>query len=393
MIFPWIYKQGTDGLVSQWTVEVVDNKFRSHSGVVNGVITINDWTICENKNIGKSNETTASEQAKKEAEALYQKKINKGYNINILESDKKKYFEPMLAQKYEDRKNEIEFPIYSQPKLDGVRCIINKNGMWTRNGKPIVSAPHIFDEVKFLFETNPYLVLDGELYCNKFNNDFNKIISLVRKTKPTEQDFKESKIIEYWIYDLYHPDKYFGDKAWPYSTFDFSFMTRTSYLLDRVFTKIWDNESEKRGMFDGLGTKCTLVPTILLHNHDQISKQLEFYIEQGYEGQILRRGNGLYENKRSKNLLKHKNFQDDEWEILGVEEGKGVRAGTIGKMLFKTKEGKDFASNLKFDHDTLKEMWNNKNKYIGQKATIKYFNLTPDGIPRFPYVITIRNYK
>lgn len=378
MKYPWLYKKGNDGLISQWTVEILDNKFRSHSGVVNGVITINDWTVCEPKNIGKSNETTSDEQAKKEAEALYQKKINKGYTSNILESDKKKYFEPMLAQKYEDRKNEIEFPIYSQPKLDGVRCIIKKDGMWTRNGKPIISVPHIFDEVKFLFDIYPDLVLDGELYCNKFNNDFNKIISLVRKTKPTENDLKESKVVEYWIYDI---------------ASEHSFMARNVYLLDNIFTKIWDKEGDVRDSYDGLGTKCTFVPTIILYSHMQIEKQLERYIEQGYEGQMLRIGHSLYENKRSKNLLKHKNFQDDEWEILGIEEGKGVRTGTIGKMLFKTKEGKDFASNLKFDYDTLKEMWNNRYKYIGQKATIKYFNLTPDGIPRFPYVITIRNYE
>lgn len=377
MQYPWIYKKGTDGIISQWTVEVEENKFRSYSGCVGGVITINDWTTCSPKNEGKSNETTGAEQAQKEAAALRQKKINKGYSEDITKAGNKSYFEPMLAQKYEDRKKEIIYPIYSQPKLDGVRCVINSEGMWTRNGKPILSVPHIFEEVKFLFKIYPDLVLDGELYCDKFAQDFNKIISLVRKTKPTPQDIVDGKVVEFWIYDFVLEDEM--------EEHNMPFYQRNAFLLNTIFIKIWDNEKE--------GTKCTYVPTFVLNSEEQIEKQFEKYIEQGYEGQILRAAHGLYENKRSKNLLKHKTWQDDEFEILDVLEGKGSREGTIGKMRFQTKEGNEFHSNLKMDHDTLAEMWLQKETYIGKKATIKYFNLTPDGIPRFPYVIAIRDYE
>jgi DNA ligase 1 len=107
---------------------------------------------------------------------------------------------------------------------------------------------------------------------------------------------------------------------------------------------------------------------------------------QGYEGQMLRTG-GLYENKRSKYLLKHKSFVDEEYTILDICEGEGNRTGTCGYMVFNTKDGKRFKSNVKGTFAETAEMLKNKDFLIGKEATIKYFNLTPDGIPRFPYVI------
>jgi len=112
------------------------------------------------------------------------------------------------------------------------------------------------------------------------------------------------------------------------------------------------------------------------------------YVEAGYEGQMLRI-DGKYENKRSKNLLKHKSFVDDEYTILDIVEGEGNRTGTAGYMVFETEDGKRFKSNVKGTWDETAEMLKSKKKLIGKQATIKYFNLTPDGIPRFPYVINI----
>ena len=101
-----------------------------------------------------------------------------------------------------------------------------------------------------------------------------------------------------------------------------------------------------------------------------------------------------YENKRSKSLLKHKSFIDEEYTILGIEEGEGNKTGMVGSFVFESKTGKRFNASPKFSHDVCKEMWETKNDLIGKKATVKYFNLTPDNqIPRFPYVITIRDYE
>ncbi len=118
----------------------------------------------------------------------------------------------------------------------------------------------------------------------------------------------------------------------------------------------------------------------------------ENYLNDGYEGQMIRLDEG-YENKRSKRLLKRKEFIDEEYEILGVVEGEGNRAGTAGFMEFSSKGGKSFRSNIKGDFGYLGELLKKKKSLIGKKATIKYFNLTPDGIPRFPYVTAIRDYE
>jgi DNA ligase-1 len=358
-----IYKKTKTGATQEWTIEVSDNKYRTHSGQVGGQITTNAWTVVYGKNEGKANGTTDIEQALKEAIAKRTKKLESGYFESITNIDTKQYFEPMLAAKWEDYKDKLTYPIYSQAKLDGIRCILTKDGMFSRNGKPIISAPHIFDSVKPLFETNPDLIFDGELYADKFANDFNKIVSLVKKTKPTADDLKESKeLIEYHIYDLPSSDKNFIQRA---------------YDLAILF----ETRSE-------LHPHCRIVETYKVPNEDVVTELYEKYVEEGYEGQMLRL-DGKYENKRSKNLLKHKSFVDEEYTILDICEGEGNRTGTAGYMVFETAEGKPFKSNVKGTWDETAEMLKNKKQLIGKQATIKYFNLTPDGIPRFPFVINI----
>ena len=105
------------------------------------------------------------------------------------------------------------------------------------------------------------------------------------------------------------------------------------------------------------------------------------------------RNEGPYENKRSSTLLKRKDFIDEEYTMLGYEEGKGNRSGTIKHLKFKNKDGKEFNSNVKGTFEYLTELLEQADELIGKQATIKYFNLTPDGVPRFPYVIAIRDYE
>ena len=358
-----IYKRTQTGATQEWTIEVVGNKYRTHSGQVGGIITTNEWTIVYGKNTGKLNETTDYEQALKEAEAKRTKKLESGYFENIKHINKTQYFEPMLASKWEDSKDKITYPIYSQAKLDGIRCIVTSEGMFSRNGKAIISAPHIFDSLKPLFKTNPDLIFDGELYADKFANDFNKIVSLVKKTKPTDADLKESKKnIEYHIYDLPSSDKNFVHRA---------------YDLGILF----ETRSE-------LHPHCKLVDTRKVEDENSVMEQYELLVDAGYEGQILRLDK-KYENKRSKFLLKHKSFIDEEYTIVDVCEGEGNKTNMVGYMTFKTADGKPFKSNVKATFEESEEMFRNRKQLIGKQATIKYFNLTPDGIPRFGYVINI----
>lgn len=352
-----IYKKTKADKIQEWTVEVDGNRYRTISGQTDGQKVTSEWTVCKAKNGGKANATTDEEQALKEAEALHKKKLERGYFENIKHINKQQYFEPMLAEKWEDRKDGIVYPIYSQPKLDGIRCIATADGMWSRAGKAIVSAPHIHKALKPLFDVDPDLIFDGELYCDKLSNDFNKIVSLVKKTKPTSEDLLESQnVIQYHIYDLPSDKGLFRDR--------FLHLSKLA-----------------------LPVCCILVRTESVNQEAEVEKLYENYLSAGYEGQMLR-VNSLYENKRSKNLLKHKSFIDEEYEILDICEGEGNRTGAVGHMVFE-RGGQRFKSNVKCTYEQGVEILNNRKKLIGKQATVKYFNLTPAGVPRFPYVINI----
>jgi DNA ligase-1 len=235
--------------------------------------------------------------------------------------------------------------------------------MFSRNGKPIISAPHIRESLSEVFEVYPELILDGELYADKFANDFNKIVSLVKKTKPTDADLKESKKnIQYWIYDLPDNDIQFGDRC------------------DRLHD-LFEN-------YNAFNKHCVEVETTLCMSEDDVMDLYEEYVDAGFEGQMLRLDK-KYENKRSKSLMKHKSFIDEEFTILDIVEGEGNRTGTAGYFVFENENGDRFKSNVKGTWEETAEMLKNKKKLIGKEATIKYFNRTPSGIPRFGYVINI----
>lgn len=363
MLLDTIYKETKGGKIQQWQIEVVGNRYRTISGQTDGKLIVSEWTTVSGKNEGRSNSTTDEEQAVKEAEAKRKLKLERGYFQSVSEVGEKQYFEPMLATKWEDRKDKVEYPIYSQPKLDGIRCIVSKNGMFSRNGKPILSAPHIFEALKPVFDENPEYIFDGELYADKFANDFNKIVSLVKKTKPTAEDLVESKsVIEYHIYDFPSCKKKFSSRI-----LDLSLV-----FLD----------------YEQIGKVCKLVSTQTVFGEEAVMELYGNYVDEGYEGQMLRLDKP-YENKRSNSLMKHKSFMDEEFTILDIVEGEGNRTGTAGYFVFKTKDGKPFKSNVKGTFAETAEMLRNKSSLIGKEATVKYFALTPDGIPRFPFVINI----
>lgn len=350
-----IYKRAKTGKIQEWTIEVEGNRFRTISGQSDGVKTLSDWTTCEAKSY-----CTAEEQALKEAEAMRNIKIAEGCFEDIEEIDNTKYFEPMLAVKYADmvKKLKMRFPCWAQPKLDGMRDIDKKTGMWSRKGKPIVSAPHIVNALKPLFNEHPDFILDGELYCDKLADDFNKIMSLARKTKPTLEDLEESaQYLEYHIYDF--PS------------------------VQDIFSKRYAELCKLN-----LPECCKVVETTLIHNQEELDTHMEWCLANGYEGQIIRMDE-RYENKRSNYLIKRKNFDDDEFTIIGVLEGKGNYSNKVGKLEFKTKYGVYFTAPINATWEKLAELWQRREEIVGKSATVKFFGYTPDGSVRFPKVIDI----
>ena len=395
MKLPKLYKKTTIGKTQTWEIEVSGNKFRTISGQEDGKKITNNWTVCEGKNVGKKNATTGEEQALKEAEAKHKKKLEAGYHLNLKNISKKRFYEPMLAQDFKNKNRQSEVmadlqqvdggtvgTVFSQPKLDGIRCIAMREGLFTRTGKEITAVPHISEALESFFKLYPNAVLDGELYNHAYKDDFNKIIHLVRKQNLTDEHLEESKkMIQYHIYDA----PVIGNGRYCMTEKD-NFSDRTS-TLDGFFRYL---ES------DNLNTKyddaLVIVETTEVESREHLDELYGEYVANGYEGQMVRL-DGPYENKRSSKLLKRKEFVDEEYTILGYEEGEGNRTGTIKHFKFKNKDGKDFKSNVKGSFEYLQDLLEKADDLIGKEATVKYFNLTPDGVPRFPYVIAIRDYE
>jgi DNA ligase 1 len=351
-----LYKYTAKGQVQEWTIKVKDDYFWTEEGIQGGAITISKPTYCKAKNVGRSNATTPAEQATAEAKAKWQKKLDSGYNL-VLTRDKK-FFEPMLAHelsKYE--KLLFTVPTFIQPKLDGLRAISQDNTLMSRNGKPFV-VPHLYQDL---------FTLDGELYNHKYHDDFNKIVSLCKKQNPDAQELKEQEAkIQFWAYDLPDHKGKFSERY---------------EKLKEILDADWMNFPAQ--------VYINLVPTYEVKSQKDIDHYHDKFLSEGFEGSILRLDLGEYENKRSKQLLKKKDFIDEEFKIVGAEEGTGGRAGTIGFFIVELEDGKTCKSNVKGPHEYLAEVWKDKDKYIGTKATIKYFNRTPDNSLRFPYVIKL----
>ena len=177
IVHPTIYKRTSSGKVQIWFMESDGDRYRTTSGQRGGKKVTSEWTVAKPKNEGKANATTAEEQALAEVSYAYTNKLDRDYRRELDSIDVETRIKPMLATKWADRKNKIPAMVHMQPKLDGMRCIASKSGLWSREGKPILGAPHIHEGLAEVFALYPNLVIDGELYNHELKDDFNKIIS------------------------------------------------------------------------------------------------------------------------------------------------------------------------------------------------------------------------
>ena len=346
--------------IKQWNISVIGNRIVIEHGFLHSKQVIHEQ-ICEGKNIGKKNETTPEEQAILEAQSQWDKKIKSGYTtydkINNSQDKLLTYF-PMLAVEYS---NKIEnYPLYAQPKLDGVRCIIFKHNneivFQSRNNTIFQPFSHLIQELKSLFLKNPNIILDGELYNHDLG--FQKITSIVRK-----KYHPEINKLEYHIYDLIDTTKTYEQR----------------YKLLTDFFEYFQYINSGKSLF--------LVSTTLIHSNEQMKHLHNQFIEEGYEGIMLRNPSGLYKQKiRSKDLIKYKIFKDTDYIIVGHHEG----AGGIPVFECITNEGKIFSVNMKCTIEEKREMMINVSQYYGKKLIVKYQELSVDNIPRFPVGLGIR---
>lgn len=361
-----LFKRTSTGAVQEWHREIDGDRYRSISGQVGGSLVESGWVTCVGKNLEKSNATTGEEQAALECAAAYTKKLAQGgYHESVSDIDISKFFKPMLAKSYEDYPvTDFACDVFSQPKLDGVRCVVTADGMWTRAGKSIDACPHIFEALKPLFAEDPDLIFDGELYADKLSDDFSQILSLVRKKSPDAERLQRAKDnIEYHVYDL--------------PSFEGSFIDRSAALYELILAE----EMEAKGI--------RYVQTNKMSTPDEMDAYYAHYMEQGYEGQMIRVGTNAYENKRSRQLLKRKEFHDEEFTVVEIGEGNGNRAGMAGFVTYRNHDGGTFNSGIKGSHDYCKQLLVDAGRFVGGTGTVQFFGKSADDVPRFPVTIAL----
>lgn len=362
---PTLYKRTSTGAVQTWWIEQDGAQYWVATGQIDGAITRSEPKVTKGKNIGRSNETTPEAQAISEIASEYKKKREQGrYWDSIDDIDKSTYFAPMLAHPYEKypvTDEQIESgKVLAQPKLDGVRCIADQNGLWTRKGKPITAMPHVWDTISWVFQDHPTLILDGELYNHSLRDHLNKISGFVRKLKLTPAEIEECMMIQYHVYDC---DWGEGE--------DFN---------DRML-EVLTGESGEMFTDDG---HVQPVPTHPVESRAHLDELNAQWLEEGFEGQIIRFSDSPYENKRSKYLLKRKEFIDEEYTIVGFTEGVGNRAGMAGNIVYRMDSGIEFSSGIAGGEDFYLHLWENQDKYIGGQGTVRYFKMTEYGKPYLP---------
>lgn len=354
------------GSVYQWRIYVVHNENDTGTifierGLINGKKHVTQDTVLTGKNLGKVNATTAVGQAIFNAESKRNKKLDDGYDYTI-EGSRAKFndlLKPMLAQSYEKHAKKLVYPCYAQPKLDGIRCLARRTGdtvtLYSRKGKILDLVPHINEAL--LEVLNDGQCADGELYTHGW--DFQKIVSAIKKTN------ENTSGIQYHIYDL--PD-----------------------MQDRSKSFVNRFNSFARGRISAAADCLVSVETPLIRTEEALMSYEDQCHNDGYEGVMARNIQSQYLfGYRSKDLLKVKRFLDDEYEIVDFTHGTSIELECI-VFVCKTKDDQTFSVRPVGTHEERKAMYKNGASYIGKMLTVKYQELSNDGVPRFPVGLHIR---
>ena len=390
--FPILHGEATTGKTKVWSIRVIENEgcgiIETIHGYLGGLMQTNQKTITTGKNIGKKNATTAFQQAVSESKSAWIKKKEMGYSELVTEKNSNdvsgvvvstteeplentlmgKCIDdtlpfPMLAHEYTKRGKTDIFKkgCYVQPKLDGTRCLgVVGKGLFSRNRKIYSHLEHIRAELNKL----PVgIILDGELYSDKMT--FQEVVGLVKLENLKKGDAERQRHIKYHIYDV------MNDKPYQERYTNLENIFRNNYFQHLV-----------------------LVSTITCDSEEKMKEQHAAYVEAGYEGIMLRARFGMYKNARSVDLLKYKEFFDDEYEIIGYEQGIGLEAGCI-IWICKTPEGRSFSCRPRGTREGRQELFLRGKEYIGKMLTVRYQELTSSEhkVPRFPVGISVRDYE
>lgn len=339
-----IYKLDTKGKIRELDIYTIEDELFQVSGLLDGK-KVEHSKICKPKNVGKTNETTGSEQAISEMESIITKKLRLGYFKTIDEAEKQEVVKPMLAKSAKDHFDKITWPCWGQPKLDGMRMLGKEDTKLSRENKVIETLDHIrLDGI-----TN---FIDGEAYAHGYT--FQENMKFIKKYRKGE-----TENVNYHVYDLIS-DKPFKER-----------FEELSNLLDPI-----------------IHTNIKLVETIVLNNKKELEEYHDLNLMRGYEGTMIRWGTESYKlNGRSANLLKYKDFKDVALPIIDIVESDRVPGHGIVVIEYNGHESK---TGSKISHEDRKDLLTNKHKYIGKTAEIRYFEETDKGALRFPIFMGIR---
>lgn len=376
-----MYQTGAKGETRVWNIRVNVNEdnptyatiTRSH-GVLHGKMNEVIRVITSGKNIGRSNETTPHVQAVLEAQSVAKKKSDEGYNESIEDRGKVPVVLPMLAHDWNKVKSTPSVPLYVQPKIDGVRMIAVRSdsgelALTTRKGKDIVSMDHIADVLIKIMPKG--FVFDGELFSDE--KTFEEITGIVRRNTPKKGEEDASKEIKYHIFDAFH----IGSESMPFH--------ERSHLLLKYGLQASDSIIKD--------SPIVVVDTRLITEPHQIDEVHEEYTREGHEGTMYRTPNGIYKIRlRSKDLLKRKDFETEEYKIVDAVEADGKDKGTV-IWVCETPDCRKFNVRSRGTLAQRGTWWLERDEHIGKMLTVRFQNLSEFGVPRFPVGLAFRDYE
>jgi ATP-dependent DNA ligase len=363
-IFPLLFAKSSTGKIKVWQIraESVDNEAKivtNHGYVDSEELQSAEVKVTKGKNIGKKNETTPFEQACSQAESKWNKKKDKKYVEDP--SGDSDILLPMLAHTFSKRKHDLNYPALAQPKLNGIRCLAKKISdeemvYTSREAKIFSTLEHLTPDLLKIMKVKQ--VLDGELFTRELT--FQQITSAVKRLQDN------TDLIQLWVYDIVDSDTPFDRRLVQY--------------LKMV---------EKANSDRVVSVTCEEVKS-----DEEVMVLHDRYYEAAFEGIMIRNREGLYkETYRSKDLQKHKNFIDDEFEIIGYHDGEGKDEGAV-TWICVTKDGEEFDCTPNGTYPQRYKWWEDRKKYIGKMLTVRYQNLSDDrNVPVFPKGIVIRDYE
>lgn len=341
--------------------------------------------ISTGKNLGKKNATNVLTQAYNDCSSKYRLKLKAGYTENKDDQSEVSLEEipiPMALKSWKDFGDRLEYPLYVQPKLDGLRMIAmldskGKVTLQTRRRHDVPKFDKLRAELQVLYDRSDdkTIVLDGELYSHGMN--LQNISGIVRAE--TGRD-SEKDALQYYLFDCFCVKN-----STTYSTtdpFDIRLARLTKFISKRPKS-----------------SQLIINDTTLVQSTEAADEYYNQMVTNGYEGIIYKSLDKPYEfsfnkEKRSAWYLKRKQQFDAEFEIVSYTEGKGKDLGCVVFVL-KTEDGIEFNSvpngTYEYRKDLFYECEKDFNQFKGKMAKVQFDDYSVEKVPLRNRMIMIRD--